>query len=158
VVDRAPKNGARASPELFVLFTRARASLVSSPTQTSPYTSEKGLLLNKPCIFKQKWLILLLLQNFFKASSFKKLCNWSAFLKSSSPRPRARSLTFSLKIAKRREPWSPEPRIRSTTTFHSLSPPSIQPNPRRSVNSATYLATRETNGRQYRSITGCHRG
>jgi hypothetical protein len=36
VVDRAPKNGARASPELFVLFTRARASLGSSPTQTSP--------------------------------------------------------------------------------------------------------------------------
>jgi hypothetical protein len=36
VVDRAPKNGARASPELFVLFARARASLGSSPTQTSP--------------------------------------------------------------------------------------------------------------------------
>jgi hypothetical protein len=36
VVDRAPKNGARASPEPLVLFTRARASLGSSPTQTSP--------------------------------------------------------------------------------------------------------------------------
>jgi hypothetical protein len=36
VVDRAPKNGARASPELFVHFARARASLGSSPTQTSP--------------------------------------------------------------------------------------------------------------------------
>jgi hypothetical protein len=36
VVDRAPKNGARASPELFVLFARARASLGSSPNQTSP--------------------------------------------------------------------------------------------------------------------------
>jgi hypothetical protein len=36
VVDRAPKNGARASPELFVLFARACASLGSSPTQTSP--------------------------------------------------------------------------------------------------------------------------
>jgi hypothetical protein len=36
VVDRAPKNGARASPEPLVLFTRARASLGSSPTETSP--------------------------------------------------------------------------------------------------------------------------
>jgi hypothetical protein len=36
VVDRAPKNGARASPEPLVLFTRACASLGSSPTQTSP--------------------------------------------------------------------------------------------------------------------------